>query len=191
MLFRSRYPGPSFISVYAPSPSEHGFATDQLLNLAETAVNTRIFPLFTYDPLAPGVHGARLSLAGNPDLKADWMHQEGTVLLPANWFEMQERYSDLFADDAIRVQTAKIASVWQMLQELAGEQTPFTEKVWQSARTETETEHQAVLNALKGEHETEIANLRATIEAEIANRIRQQLVRLAKSAPAGSQSHAE
>ncbi len=186
-----RYPGPAFISVYAPSPSEHGFATDQLLTLAEAAVNTRIFPLFSYDPHAPGVHGARLSLAGNPDLKADWVHQDDNVLLPAGWFELQMRYSDLFSDEAMRVQTAKIASVWQMLQELAGEQTPFTEKVWQSARAETEAEHQVALNELNAEHKNEIANLRATIEAEIAARIRQQLVKLAQSAPAGSQSHVE
>ncbi len=66
------YPGPAVIIAYTPCQPEHGIADDASNRQAKLAVDSRAFPLFTYDPRrGPSMH-ERLSLQGNPSLREDW-----------------------------------------------------------------------------------------------------------------------
>lgn len=92
--------GPALLRVYAPSPSGHGFSTDQTLERARRAVDTRAFPLYSSPPPSePG--GLRpLDLEGNPGTGNDWYHG----MTPADWARQEARFSSLFkgnlGDDA-------------------------------------------------------------------------------------------
>ena len=44
------YPGPAVVIVYTPCMPEHGIADDAATRQAKLAVESRAFPLFTYDP---------------------------------------------------------------------------------------------------------------------------------------------
>ncbi len=44
------FPGPAVIVVYTPCQPEHGIADDASSRQARLAVESRAFPLFTYDP---------------------------------------------------------------------------------------------------------------------------------------------
>ncbi len=87
------YPGPSVIHLHVPIPREHGFEPSKTLERAREAVRARVHPLFTYDPLAEGDFGLRVSLEGNPGLDADW---DGTS--PVRWAAGETRFSPLFSD---------------------------------------------------------------------------------------------
>ena len=47
---RTRIPGPAVIVAYTPCMPEHGIADDAATRQAKLAVESRAFPLFTYDP---------------------------------------------------------------------------------------------------------------------------------------------
>ena len=51
---------------------EHGIADDAATRQAKLAVDSRAFPLFTYDPRRGERLAERLSLQGNPALRDDW-----------------------------------------------------------------------------------------------------------------------
>src|SRR4029079_2869236 len=68
----NEYPGPAVIVVYTPCMPEHGIADDASSQQARLAVESRAFPLFTYDPRRGESLAERLSLQGNPALRADW-----------------------------------------------------------------------------------------------------------------------
>ena len=51
---------------------EHGIADDASSRQSKLAVESRTFPLFTYDPRRGPTIAERLSLQGNPALAADW-----------------------------------------------------------------------------------------------------------------------
>jgi pyruvate-ferredoxin/flavodoxin oxidoreductase len=78
------YPGSALIHLHAPVPSEHGFVPSDTVERARKAVDSKIHPLFDYDPSAEGVFGARASVSGNPDLETisdssdffDWVFGE-------------------------------------------------------------------------------------------------------------------
>lgn len=91
------YPGPALIRIHAPSPASHGIAGNSAIVQAQLACDSRVLPLFCYDPQAEGVHGKRLSLAGNPDLRAPWqLKEEGVALTPASWAVRQARFAGHF-----------------------------------------------------------------------------------------------
>lgn len=60
------YPGPALVHLHAPVPKEHGFDPSQTVERARSAVESRVHPLFSYDPSSEGVFGVRTSLEGNP-----------------------------------------------------------------------------------------------------------------------------
>lgn len=92
------FPGPALIHLHAPSPGRHGFATDRTLEQARIALESRAFPLFSYDPQAQGVFGSRLDLADNPMPQAIWAHsRDGTPLTPADWAITEKRFGDFFS----------------------------------------------------------------------------------------------
>ncbi len=66
------YPGPAVIVAYTACMPEHGIADDAATRQAKLAVDSRAFPLFTYDPRRGPTLRERLSLQGNPALRADW-----------------------------------------------------------------------------------------------------------------------
>ena len=60
------YPGPAVVVAYTPCQPEHGIADDASTRQAKLAVDSRAFPLFTYDPRR-GADDARATLApGQP-----------------------------------------------------------------------------------------------------------------------------
>jgi pyruvate-ferredoxin/flavodoxin oxidoreductase len=89
--------GPARIQVYAPSPTRHGFSSEQSLQQAQLAITSRVLPLFRYDPKAAGVFGSRISLDGNP------VSDETMDLTAADWALGQQRFAVNFrplADDS-------------------------------------------------------------------------------------------
>ena len=105
MLQALRFNGPALIHVYAPSPTRHGFASDQTIAQAELATTSRAMPLFRYDPAGDGVFGSRISLDGNPQA-AETMVPDASgeqLLTAADWAIGQQRFRTNFqplANDA-------------------------------------------------------------------------------------------
>jgi len=97
MLQALGHEGPALIQVYAPSPTRHGYASEQTVAQAQLAVACRVLPLFRYDPQADGVFGSRITLDGNP------ASGEERLLTPADWALGQRRFAAQFeklADNA-------------------------------------------------------------------------------------------
>jgi len=90
------YDGPALLHLYAPSPQRDGIAPDASLALARLAVQSRTFPLFTYDPRRAGVLGARVDLSGNPEPKAPWYEGPEGPITPAHWLIAQRRFDAHF-----------------------------------------------------------------------------------------------
>lgn len=63
------YPGPALFSVFSGSPRGGGLAP---YLVAAAAMQSRAFPVFTYDPSAGPDWASRFSLADNPQPEADW-----------------------------------------------------------------------------------------------------------------------
>lgn len=87
-------PGPALVHLYAPSPQRHGFDTALTVERAKAAVECRVHPLFSWDPAAPGVFGARLSLEGNPAPDEPWAkNAAGEALTPAHFAAGEARFA--------------------------------------------------------------------------------------------------
>ncbi len=209
------YPGPALLRIHAPSPQRHGFSTDQTLFQAAQAVAGHAFPLFRYNPDAPGVFGTRITLEGNPQQGvsiAEWaLHEErfSTQFQPLSgeqkgavnldeWLSLEPRAQknkspvvttgegetekrQLSIEPAFARRLGQLSEQWQMLQELAGDVTPFTEQVRQQAEEDLAAAHQAELEQLNSAHQQQIQSLREQLEAEITQRITARLVTLAES----------
>ncbi|MBT8081367.1 MAG: pyruvate ferredoxin oxidoreductase [Gammaproteobacteria bacterium] len=163
--------GPALIEVYAPSPSRDGFAAENTIEQARLAVETRVLPLFRYDPRRDGVFGTRISLEGNPD-ESD--------AGPADWMRGQARFAAHADTPALETAADSCMQNWQTLQELAGEVTPFTAKVEEHIRADVAAEHQAELDAQQQAAAAELAEIRDKTRAEIAVGLRSRLLELAK-----------
>src|SRR5215207_1125323 len=72
ILDANDYPGPAVVIAYAACMPEHGIPDDAATSQAKLAVESRAFPLFTYDPRRGESFADRLSLQGNPALREDW-----------------------------------------------------------------------------------------------------------------------
>jgi pyruvate/2-oxoacid:ferredoxin oxidoreductase alpha subunit/ferredoxin len=94
------FQGPALLHVYAPSPARDGVAADRAVALAERAVATRTFPLFTYDPRHEGVLGLKLDLGMNPASTATWVDGPEGPLTPADWLVAQGRFASLWGEAA-------------------------------------------------------------------------------------------
>jgi pyruvate-ferredoxin/flavodoxin oxidoreductase len=179
MLQALDYDGPALLQVYAPSPTRHGFDSNQTVAMAELAAASRALPLFRYDPRAEGVFGSRISLDGNP--ATDELRSDVTF---ADWARGQARFASHFSEQdevsqALDDAAEECLANWQTLQELAGITTPFTERLEQQIRAELAAEHQAALDAQKQASADEIREIRETTQAEIAQNIRSRLLQLA------------
>lgn len=120
------YSGPAVIVAYTPCMPEHGIADDASTRQAKLAVDSRAFPLFTYDPRRGPTMAERLSLQGNPSPNGDWdAAPDGTVVDFLAFARSEGRFAPHFAADGtpsaeiLATQADRLAN-WRLLQELAG-----------------------------------------------------------------------
>jgi pyruvate/2-oxoacid:ferredoxin oxidoreductase beta subunit/Fe-S-cluster-containing hydrogenase component 2 len=120
------YPGPAVIVAYTACMPEHGIPDDAATRQAKLAVDSRAFPLFTYDPRRGESIAERLSLQGNPALKADWTSLPDATPVDFLTFARSEgRFAPHFAADGtpspeiLATQQDRLAN-WRTLKELAG-----------------------------------------------------------------------
>jgi pyruvate ferredoxin oxidoreductase beta subunit len=126
------YPGPSVVIVYSACMPEHGIADDAASRQAKLAVDSRAFPLFTYDPRRGSTFAERLSLQGNPALRDDWSKLPSGEPVDFLAFARTEgRFQPHFGADGtptpeiLATQADRLAN-WRTLQELAGLSTERT-----------------------------------------------------------------
>jgi pyruvate/2-oxoacid:ferredoxin oxidoreductase beta subunit/ferredoxin len=122
----NEYPGPAVVIVYAPCPPEHGIADDLANRQSRLAVDSRAFPLFSYDPRRGPTIAQRLSLQGNPALRDDWSTlPDGSVVDFVAFARTEGRFAPHFAKDGsvspeLQASAAERLANWRTLQELAG-----------------------------------------------------------------------
>jgi pyruvate/2-oxoacid:ferredoxin oxidoreductase beta subunit len=122
----NEFPGPAVIISYSPCQPEHGIPDDATSRQAKLAVESRAFPLFTYDPRRGESIAERLSLQGNPALKEDWAKgPDGQVIDFLSFARTEGRFAPHFAKDGtptpeiLGTRQDRLAN-WRWLQELAG-----------------------------------------------------------------------
>ncbi len=120
------YPGPAVVVAYSACQPEHGIADDASTAQAKLAVDSRAFPLFTYDPRRGERLSERWSLQGNPALREDWVSQpDGNRLDFLAFARTEGRFAGHFGPDGtpsaeiLATQDDRLAN-WHTLQELAG-----------------------------------------------------------------------
>jgi pyruvate/2-oxoacid:ferredoxin oxidoreductase beta subunit/Pyruvate/2-oxoacid:ferredoxin oxidoreductase delta subunit len=122
----NEFPGPAVVVVYAACMPEHGIPDDAASRQARLAVDSRAFPLFSYDPRRGPRLSERLSLQGNPAMREDWSRtQAGEPVDFLAFARTEGRFAPHF--DATGEPTAEILATqadrlqnWRTLQELAG-----------------------------------------------------------------------
>ncbi len=67
------YRGPALWSIYASSQPENGMANNSLTLQSRIAVESRAYPLMTFDPRLGKSWEECISLLGNPDIDQDWI----------------------------------------------------------------------------------------------------------------------
>ena len=188
-----KYSGPAFIRVHTPSPKRHGFNSRLTLEQARLAVQSRAFPLFSYNPDLPGVHGTRLDISAN-DVTTEAEEAPFTV---AHWAATEERFSGHFKsavdDEAIdlteyiglteRARKGKSAFITiesgdeSIKKGVDGDLIKATEAAtdaWQVLQELsgvvtpfTAAVEETVRQQLKTEHDAEIATIRAEYEQQL------------------------
>ena len=120
------YPGPAVLVVYTPCQPEHGIADDASNRQARLAVDSRAFPLFSYDPRRGELLAERLSVTGNPAVKEDWSAlPDGSPVDFLAFARTEGRFAAHFGKDGqptpelMATQADRLAN-WRTLQELAG-----------------------------------------------------------------------
>ena len=122
----NEYPGPAVIIAYAACMPEHGIADDSATRQAKLAVDSRAFPVYTYDPRRGSSMAERLSIQGNPGLRDDWSkNPDGTPLDFLAFARSEGRFAGHFGaglDGTPEIQATQADRLanWQGLQELAG-----------------------------------------------------------------------
>jgi len=126
ILEANEFPGPAVVIVYAPCPPEHGIADDLANRQSRLAVDSRAFPLFTYDPRRGPSIASRLSLQGNPALRDDWSTlPDGSTYDFIAFARTEGRFRPHFARDGsvsaeLQASAQERLANWRTLQELAG-----------------------------------------------------------------------
>jgi len=120
------FPGPAIVIAYTACMPEHGIADDAASHQAKLAVDSRAFPLFTYDPRRGTTFAERLSLQGNPALRADWSTlPSGEPVDFLSFARSEGRFAAHFGGEGgstaeIQATQADRLANWRTLQELAG-----------------------------------------------------------------------
>ena len=119
------FPGPAVVIVYTACMPEHGIGDDAATRQSKLAVDSRAFPLFTYDPRRGERISERLSLQGNPALREDWSRlPDGEPVDFLAFARTEGRFAPHFGTGAptpemLATQADRLAN-WRTLQELAG-----------------------------------------------------------------------
>jgi pyruvate ferredoxin oxidoreductase beta subunit len=114
------------VIVYTPCQPEHGIADEAGAHQSRLAVDSRAFPLLTYDPRRGDTLAERLSLQGNPHMRDDWSRlQDGTIVDFLAFARTEGRFAPHFATDGtvsdeLQATSAERLANWRTLQELAG-----------------------------------------------------------------------
>jgi pyruvate/2-oxoacid:ferredoxin oxidoreductase beta subunit/Pyruvate/2-oxoacid:ferredoxin oxidoreductase delta subunit len=122
----NEYPGPAVIVAYTPCMPEHGIADDASNRQAKLAVESRAFPIFTFDPRRGPTIAARLSLQGNPSPRDDWARlPDGTLVDFLAFARTEGRFAPHFPahgapSSEIQATQADRLANWRSLQEMAG-----------------------------------------------------------------------
>jgi pyruvate/2-oxoacid:ferredoxin oxidoreductase beta subunit/NAD-dependent dihydropyrimidine dehydrogenase PreA subunit len=126
ILEANEFPGPAVVLVYTPCQPEHGIADDASQRQSALAVESRTFPVFTYDPRRGESIAERISLNGNPHMRDDWStRSDGTVVDFLTFARSEGRFAAHFAADGssspemLATREDRLAN-WRALQELAG-----------------------------------------------------------------------
>ena len=121
------FPGPAVVVVYTTCQPEHGVGDDRSRHQAKLAVESRAFPVFTYDPRKGDTIRDRLNLKGNPAMKEDWYTVPKTdeTIDFLTFARTEGRFAKNFAKDGTPSQILLDAKAdrlanWHFLQELAG-----------------------------------------------------------------------
>jgi pyruvate ferredoxin oxidoreductase beta subunit len=125
------FKGPAVINVFTTCQPEHGVADNMAAHQAKLAVQSRAFPVFTYDPELGPTMKSRFNLTGNPNPDRDWAQVKGTdgnmtELTFLDWAKTEGRFKKHFDKNGNPatpdIQNAKLDRVlnWRQLQELAG-----------------------------------------------------------------------
>jgi len=121
------FDGPAVINCYTTCQPEHGVADNMAFDQARLAVDTRAFPLLIHDPRKEGGLKKRLSLQGNPAVKADWWTNPKTkeTVDFIDFCRSEGRFSKHFDKDGNPSELLMYAKQdrlenWQLLQEMAG-----------------------------------------------------------------------
>ncbi|MBI4605020.1 MAG: thiamine pyrophosphate-binding protein, partial [Planctomycetes bacterium] len=127
----NEFKGPAVINIFTTCQPEHGVADHMAAAQARLAVESRAFPVFTYDPDAGDTIKLRMSLNGNPSANRDW-HVRRTKDGKADpvtfitWAKTEGRFRKHFDKDGnsktetiLRAQEERLRN-WRVLQELAG-----------------------------------------------------------------------
>jgi pyruvate/2-oxoacid:ferredoxin oxidoreductase beta subunit len=105
---------------------EHGIADDAANRQAKLAVESRAFPLFTYDPRRGDSLAERLSLQGNPAVKEDWSkNPDGSTFDFISFARTEGRFRQHFDKEgnaSVELQASQEDRLhnWRLLQEMAG-----------------------------------------------------------------------
>jgi len=122
----NEFPGPAVIVAYSACLPEHGVADDLASHQSKLAVDSRAFPLFTYDPRRGERMSERLSLQGNPALRDDWAKgPDGTPVDFLTFARTEGRFAPHFGADGAaspEIEATRLDRLanWRLLQELAG-----------------------------------------------------------------------
>lgn len=121
------FKGPAVVVVYTTCQPEHGVGDDRSRHQSKLAVESRAFPVFTYDPRKGDTIRERLNLKGNPAMKEDWytVPKTGETIDFISFARTEGRFAKNFAKDGtpdqvlLDAQADRLAN-WHFLQELAG-----------------------------------------------------------------------
>jgi pyruvate ferredoxin oxidoreductase beta subunit len=121
------FPGPAVINVYTTCQPEHGVPDCNSSRQAKLAVESRTFPLFTYDPRKGERIRERLSLVGNPARNEDWWTAPNAAkpFTFVDFARTEGRFAKQFdasgqpSEILLRSEADRLRN-WRMLQEMAG-----------------------------------------------------------------------
>jgi pyruvate-ferredoxin/flavodoxin oxidoreductase len=101
---------PAVFMLHSPCPPEHGLGDDAATEAAKLALETRAYPILTYDPAEGKTLSGRLSLDGNPSIQDVWPEyelkyrdadgNETTMEMPltiADWAATEARFKKHFS----------------------------------------------------------------------------------------------
>ncbi len=131
-LLESNKPG--FVHLYACEPYIQGLEKDQAYTHEQRAINSRVFPLFKYNPFISDYFIERFDLSGNPEIESDWTSAQpiqssnnGTrmVSTTADWAINEKFYRDEFHALAKREWNEKMVPLDEFLEIDISEQKDF------------------------------------------------------------------